>query len=483
MADTLFDALSGLNTSGAENPYGAAAISLGQVTPQLITPYTSTGRAISISLGSVLLQSLLGYQARQQAARDTLEMNTLANQMMKLQTPEERTSFIGGVDDTLYQSRLSSLATALTSQQAETQRKLNEAVGLETGKIKAMQEFYNTPEGIAAREFELRKIKEEGEARRTPLEDYLAREAARRQTGLDIEKEKQTGRKSLEELKQAALFGRQEDKQAYDRETQQIQNNFTASQNKFKLEFGTEMAVKKEADIAAQIKKRIDEGADPTLARAQILQASKAELDKATEDKKQAYRIEMERLKQQNKLLQDKLKLENPEVPAATINETSEAIAIGNQARALAKRIKEKINNYPELKLAQNFSSAGEGLGEEIKDLSDLVLRVRTGAAAPLLEQERLGEMLIGTPESGPETVSMLLNKFADRTFTLSADRLAAASTKTSDLINMARSAASSGNLINLTAPAGFAGGKDEETAKLEEELNQLKQMLQQVKK
>jgi hypothetical protein len=134
MADTLFDALSGLNISGAENPYGVAAMSLGQVTPQLITPYTSTGRAVGIGLGSILLQSLLGYQARQEAARDTLEMNTLANQMIKMQTPEERTSFIGGVDDTLYQSRLSNLATALNQQEAARRVKAAEKLAdLEAG--------------------------------------------------------------------------------------------------------------------------------------------------------------------------------------------------------------------------------------------------------------------------------------------------------------------------------------------------------------
>jgi len=483
MADGLFEALSGLNVSAAQNPYGTAAIGIGQSIPQLITPYTSTGRAVGIGLGSVLLQSLLGYQARQQAARETLELNTLANQMQTLAVPQERVDFIKGVENPFYQSRLSTLSTALTTQEMETKRKLAEAVGLETGKMKALQEFYASPEGAKVREFELQKIREEGEARRTPLEDYLAREAARRQTGLDIEKEKQGGRLDLTNLRNKAKSGLQEDQQAWKTEQQRIQNDFVAAQNKFKLEYGAEMAVKKEADIAAQIKARIDAGEDPELVRAQMLQASKAEIEKQTEDKRQANRLALEEVKQQNKVFFKQLELENPEVPTAVKNETSEAFAIANLARLLAKRVQEKINNYPELKFAQTFSTAGEGLREELLDLQDLVLRVRTGAAAPLLEQDRLGEMIVGTPESGPETVAMLLNKFANRTFTLSADRLAAASTKTSDLINMARSAASSGGLINLTAPAGFAGGKDEETAKLEEELNQLKQMLQQVKK
>jgi hypothetical protein len=126
MADGLFEALSGLNVSAAQNPYGTAAIGIGQSIPQLITPYTSTGRAVGIGLGSVLLQSLLGYQARQQAARETLELNTLANQMQTLATPQERTDFIGGVSDPMYQGRLSTLSTALMQQEAARKLKQSE---------------------------------------------------------------------------------------------------------------------------------------------------------------------------------------------------------------------------------------------------------------------------------------------------------------------------------------------------------------------
>jgi hypothetical protein len=122
---TLEEALQGLNYTGADTGYGIAAQTLGQVAPTLINPYGSTGQAVGIGLGSILLQSLLGYQARQEAARSTLELNTLANSMQGLSTPQARTDFIGGVSDPMYQSRLSTLATALTQQ--ETQRKLKQA--------------------------------------------------------------------------------------------------------------------------------------------------------------------------------------------------------------------------------------------------------------------------------------------------------------------------------------------------------------------
>lgn len=152
---TLAEALQGLNFRGADTGYGIAAQTLGQMTPQLINPYGSTGQAIGIGLGSVLLQSLLGYQARQQASRDTLELNTLANQLMTQTTPEARTSFIGGVSDPMYQSRLSTLSTALMQQEADRKAKAAEKL-LE---LEAGADFELSPKGTELFE---RKIQGEG---------------------------------------------------------------------------------------------------------------------------------------------------------------------------------------------------------------------------------------------------------------------------------------------------------------------------------
>jgi hypothetical protein len=121
---TLEEALSGLNYTPLETGYGIAAQNVGQMAPKLINPYGSTGQAIGIGLGSILLQSLLGYQARQQASRDTLELNSLANQLMTKATPEARTEFIGGVSDPMNQARLSTLSTALMQQEAARKAKV-----------------------------------------------------------------------------------------------------------------------------------------------------------------------------------------------------------------------------------------------------------------------------------------------------------------------------------------------------------------------
>jgi hypothetical protein len=141
MADGLAEALAGLQASPAQNPYGIASMGLASAAPNLITPYTSSGAAVGIGLGSVLLQSLLGYQARQSALQDTIQANSLANQMLKMQTPEERTSFIGGLDVSPdIGGRLSTLSLALAQQeqarratQAEKLAELTTAADFELG--------------------------------------------------------------------------------------------------------------------------------------------------------------------------------------------------------------------------------------------------------------------------------------------------------------------------------------------------------------
>lgn len=165
MADGLAEALLGLNFSPAQDPYGLAQQALATSSPSLISPYASTGKAIGIGLGSVLLQSLLGYQARQSAMQDTIQTNTLANQMLKMQTPEERTALISqeGVPSAI-RSRLSTLAAALTAQEQARQNdllKLQQVANLEVEKNRAIDA------GVPLTE--LKKLDEQRAARRAAL--------------------------------------------------------------------------------------------------------------------------------------------------------------------------------------------------------------------------------------------------------------------------------------------------------------------------
>jgi len=169
---TLEEALAGLNYTGADTGYGIAAQTLNQVTPQLINPYGSTGQAVGIGLGSILLQSLLGYQARQQASQDTLELNSLANQLMTKATPEARTEFIGGVSDPMYQGRLSALSTALMQQEATRKAKAAEKLlELETG-----AQFQTSPQGIALANELARREGEKEIAALKSVSNYLSGE-------------------------------------------------------------------------------------------------------------------------------------------------------------------------------------------------------------------------------------------------------------------------------------------------------------------
>lgn len=128
MSQQLFNALSGLNVTPMDNPYGMASATVGQVAPTMISPYMSSGKAIGIGLGSILLQSLLGYQARQQAARESIELNTLANQMQQAKTAQERIDFIKSVEEPFYQGRLSTLAGALTQQEAARKASIDDTI-------------------------------------------------------------------------------------------------------------------------------------------------------------------------------------------------------------------------------------------------------------------------------------------------------------------------------------------------------------------
>jgi len=190
MADPLAEALAGLRVSPAENPYGIASMGLASAAPNLITPYTSPGAAVGIGLGSVLLQSLLGYQARQSALQDTIQANSLANQMLKMQTPEERTSFLGGLDVSPdIGGRLSTLSLALSQQeqarraaQAEKLAELTTAGEFQLGELGT--KLY---ERDIAKEVARQSAITGGYKTRQELEDELLRGRAlqRKQLGLE----------------------------------------------------------------------------------------------------------------------------------------------------------------------------------------------------------------------------------------------------------------------------------------------------------
>jgi hypothetical protein len=136
MADSLLNtALSNLNVGASENPYGIGASTLAGVAPALINPYGKVGTNLGIGLGSVLLSALLGYQSRQQAAEESITTSKLANELMSLETPEQRVAKIESVQGDLaprLTSRLLNFNTALQAQE--------KANALDVAKAKALEE-------------------------------------------------------------------------------------------------------------------------------------------------------------------------------------------------------------------------------------------------------------------------------------------------------------------------------------------------------
>ena len=142
---------------------GSLSAGIGRGTPSLISPYASTGTAAGIGLGSILLQSLLGYQARQQAAEQTLELNRLSSSLLGMKTAQERADYIGTLGDTdpLVLSRLGSLSGALTAQDIQQKR----ALDLERSKKMLGYELGLSPEAQQLADIEQKRELEQIEAR------------------------------------------------------------------------------------------------------------------------------------------------------------------------------------------------------------------------------------------------------------------------------------------------------------------------------
>ena len=202
MADELTNALAGLQYTPLETGWGIGAQSVAQALPTLVNPYANPMQNLGVTLGGALVASLLGYQAQKEASQSSLDLMTYANKMQAMPLAQERTDYIKSIDDPMYQGRLASLATALNARETESKLKLQDAIGLETGKLKAIQSFYNTPEGIATREFELRKIEEEAKARRNPLENILAAQALKNEGALNVANINASSRKEVATMKE-----------------------------------------------------------------------------------------------------------------------------------------------------------------------------------------------------------------------------------------------------------------------------------------
>jgi hypothetical protein len=175
--EDLYSALSGLNYSPMENNWALGSQVIGAGMPSLYNQYQGPGTTFGIALGGALLQGLLGYQARRQAAEDSIAANQLGLKLLQATTPEARLQIAASAPDVEMQSRLLGLNTRLQTQAELT----NQLVNQEALKRKALSEI-TTAEKLKeleqAAEFELSDLGRKQAQRK--LDDLIALEQAKR---------------------------------------------------------------------------------------------------------------------------------------------------------------------------------------------------------------------------------------------------------------------------------------------------------------
>jgi hypothetical protein len=482
-AEDLLAALQGLKYAPIESPYGIAGASLAQSMPQMITPTMSTGKALGLSLGGVLLSGLLGYQARRDAAAANLESAKLGLQLQSAMTPEARLGIIeqagGGTMGDL-QSRLLDVNNVLLAQDLDTQNAIKRASGLETGKMKALQEFYNTPEGIAQREFEIKKIKEEAAARRTPMEDWMAQQAIlqgnrKSLKELDIEGRRQikeldiAASKELQGIKDAAASGRQDKQQAWKEKVTNAQQAFDKEMIKYRADVGVEAAKDKAEQLAALEMDLIQQNIDPDVARTQARLAMTADLQKDYLQAREESQIRLldkartEREKEAN--FKKQLDLEAPTVPAALRTQSVKRVSVADSALELANDI-EKYHNWVTYRIGTKFTAADEALlRSRLKKLTAEERLALTGTASNESERADIDQMINGDFTSGPEAKAALLRRFANDEKRMAISNMKGGSQSVGSFVSAVEQSLANNSLVNFEIPQ--VGGGTQQAAEI----------------
>jgi hypothetical protein len=184
--EDLYSALSGLNYSPMDNNWALGAQAVGAGLPTLYNQYQGAGTNFGIAFGGALLQGLLGFQARRQAAEDSIAANQLGLKLLQATTPEARLQIAQSAPDVEMQSRLLGLNTQLQTQSQLTDQLINQ----EMLKRKALADIGLTEERNKMNqqaEFELSDLGRKQAQRK--LEDLIALEQAKRipTSGIDAD--------------------------------------------------------------------------------------------------------------------------------------------------------------------------------------------------------------------------------------------------------------------------------------------------------
>lgn len=124
MADYLTTALSGLGTTTNETPWGTVGQILLEQSPYLINKQRPSGGNLAAAFGTALLGGLIKYKGRQDAAEQTAEAASLAQQIQSAKTPEERLAIAQSAESGNVRNKLTGLVNALTTQDVANAREL-----------------------------------------------------------------------------------------------------------------------------------------------------------------------------------------------------------------------------------------------------------------------------------------------------------------------------------------------------------------------
>lgn len=462
--EDLYQSLGGISFAPTETPWGIGATTLAQSTPLMISPYASTGQALGIGLGSVLLQSLLGYQAQKEAAQQSLTANTIANQMLQESDAQKRLNLIQSLEPGYYQPamqrKLLDVQSLITARDAANKAAAAQVGANEVAKLKAVGEFYGTPEGKAAQEAELAQIRAKAAAGRTPAEELLARIAAQgeeqRKTAAlkadlsrDAQEKQNAFNAEMKELDRKARSGDVQARLDFQAKQNEVNNNLKREL----LELGVNAAVEKKRRIDEMTMENQAAGQDPKLA---LLNAQAVIAKELVEAKEQASSRLIEKAREEREKeasYKRTLELANPKAPAALVTQNVKRIGASNLAVELADEI-DRYANWTTYRIGTAFSAADESaLKSRLKKLTAEERLALTGTASNASERKDINEMLNGDFTAGPETKAMLLRRFAETSRKLALDNMKGGFASASGFIQAVEQGLQSGKRVEFGTP------------------------------
>ncbi len=456
MADSFLTALKGLRYDPFATYEGMAAKGIGDVSGPLLQSAEGTGQKLGVTVGSLLLSSLLGRMAVNRANERTLENQKFALTLDAM-TPEQRIAALETVEDPISRRSLIDYNANLRAQEvgltAQIQNKLKEIEALSGAEQRAAAEFYETPLGKAAFEAELKRTEKLADARRIaedPL-DLMKREGDfyRTPEGAQywneyIQRQEQLGKTkrigiedyaAREKAKTEEINKRDKAKNDLD-----VQKKITlgAIDNQQKIEL--EKALN-EAEMKA-----IREGGDAETERGKILAQFRS--DKNLDEIIKRSDLAKERSKYAADLVlraenyKKKLERDYPTVSAKMKDDFARAYGTGIVGLQLAEDIENEASRA-DILTARNAFTAGLGNTAEINvRLQAFVNEYRslvTGQAAAEAELARIESVIKGSVAASPQEVAMRIREIVASARTKTTEALAASTMNLDTLVKRVR--------------------------------------------